>query len=125
MRSLVVLVALLVTACGGGVSLLTSDRDDFCMLSWTAGRLVVDARYGTSIVPDGHPSQSQLDRPYVVAWPAGYTARRNGSEVDVLDGEGRVVATTGNSYTLQGGGSARDDWPERTWSACDDPELVS
>src|SRR5690242_10157098 len=110
MRSLVVLVALLVTACGGGTvgSLLTADPDEPCRLASIAGRLVVDASYGTSIVPDGSPSLADrpaapFDRPAVVAWPAGYTARSSGSQVEVLDGDGSIVATTGNSYALQGG----------------------
>jgi hypothetical protein len=35
-----------------------------------------------------------------IMWPVGYTARRVGSEVEVLDMEGRVKATTGRSYRM-------------------------
>ncbi len=113
-------------------SLLTADPDDGCRLASIAGRLVVDARYGTSIVPDGSPSLADrpaagfdLGLPAVVAWPAGYTARTNGSEVEVLDAQGRVAATTGNSYALGGGYWGIDDVPEPIWLACDGPVLRS
>lgn len=51
-------------------------------------RLIVDPNYGTSF--DGQP----------VMWPLGYTARRAGSEVVILDTQGRVKATTGRSYHI-------------------------
>jgi hypothetical protein len=50
--------------------------------------LVVDPKYGTSL--NGQP----------VMWPKGYTARRAGSEVDVLDTQGKVIATTGRTYHI-------------------------
>jgi hypothetical protein len=57
--------------------------------------LVVDAKYGTSF--DGQP----------VMWPKGYTARRAGSEVEVLNTDGKVIATTGRTYHI-----ARANAPE-------------
>jgi hypothetical protein len=50
--------------------------------------LVVDATYGTSF----------LGRP--VMWPTGYTARRAGFEVEVLNTQGKVIATTGRTYNI-------------------------
>jgi hypothetical protein len=35
-----------------------------------------------------------------VMWPSGYTARRAGSEVEVLDTQGKVIATTGRTYRI-------------------------
>ena len=44
-------------------SLLTAGpHDPYCMLASIAGRLVVDARYGTSIVPDGSPMPGRSTR---------------------------------------------------------------
>jgi hypothetical protein len=50
--------------------------------------LVVDQKYGTSF--GGRP----------VMWPGGYTARRVGGEVVVLDGNDNVKATTGRTYHI-------------------------
>lgn len=50
--------------------------------------LVAEPKYGTSF----------LGRP--VMWPAGYTARRVGTEVMVLDVDGNVKATTGRTYHI-------------------------
>jgi hypothetical protein len=56
--------------------------------SGPTGRLVVDPTYGTSF--NGQP----------VMWPEGYTARRAGGEVEVLDANGNVKATTGRTYHI-------------------------
>jgi len=50
--------------------------------------LLAEPQYGTSWL--GTP----------VMWPSGYTARRAGSEVDVLDTRGKVKATTGRTYHI-------------------------
>jgi len=50
------------------------------------GLLTADAAHGTSL--RGKP----------VMWPVGYSARRAGSEVEVLNAKGAVVATTGRVY---------------------------
>lgn len=66
--------------------------------------LVADPKYGTSF--SGRP----------VMWPVGYTARRVGTEVMVLDGDGNVKATTGRTYHIsqayepdEGYGPYKDD----------------
>jgi hypothetical protein len=66
----------------------------------TSGLLVADETNGTAIGP--------LRKP--VLWPPGFTARRVGSEVQVLEGLGRVVATTGQTYVLDGGGDQAPYW---------------
>jgi|SRR5262245_18666751 len=50
--------------------------------------LLAEPQYGTSWL--GMP----------VMWPSGYTARRAGSEVEVLDTQGKVIATTGRTYRI-------------------------
>jgi hypothetical protein len=61
--------------------------------------LVADPTYGTAIsVTNGN---DQVTTP--VAWPRGFTGRRVGSEVEVLDPHGNVVATTGHNFTVSGG----------------------
>jgi hypothetical protein len=79
---------------------------------------VVDATDGTAIIGDGHENMLVGgDVPVTVAWPAGFTARRSGSEVEVLNAQGNVVGTTGRSYHFLGGfvsagGSSGIVWPE-------------
>ena len=77
-----------------------------CCVPCVAGVLVPSADIGTVIRVDKagggfsgcelHPTQdTHVER---VAWPAGYTGRWAGSEVEVLNGKGEVVATTGQRY---------------------------
>ena len=75
----------------GRVELLTGVDPNICYAGGEGGEtgsLVVDPKHGTSF--NGHP----------VAWPNGFTARRAGSEVEVLDAAGTVVATTGRVYHI-------------------------
>jgi hypothetical protein len=102
------------------VQLVTGPPDGFngCFSANTAGRLVVDPKYGTAIVGDGHVSMIPPGAvPLTVAWRPGFTARRSGSEVEVFDRQGFTVAITGRSYRLEGGGvsaggSSGLKWPE-------------
>jgi len=79
------------------VELLTSSADKVdangspvigCVLLGPSGDLVVHPQFGTAL--GSSP----------VMWPSGFTGRRAGSEVEVLDRDQRVVATTGRSYEL-------------------------
>lgn len=108
------------------------DHDGGCFAADVSGLLVVDPTDGTAIVANGHPSMLALsDVPVTVAWPPGFTARRSGSQVEILDPQGNVVATTGRSYTFMGGfvdaGGSSGTWPELKktvlW-ACSDPQPV-
>lgn len=107
----------LLSSKGDPVRLLTSPQRE-CFAADVSGLLVVDPTDGTAIVANNHPSMVWLsDVPVTVAWPPGFTARRSGSEVEVLDAQGNVVGTTGRSYTFLGGlvdagGSSGLVWPE-------------
>jgi hypothetical protein len=69
-----------------------------CYTAGTGGRLVVDAEAGTAII------ETQMGHGYVrVTWPRGYTARRSGSEVEVLNRFGEVAARTGTDVYFPGG----------------------
>ena len=134
MKRLVTTIAVVLCLVGCGPSagsLLTFDsRDGLCFLASVSGRLVVDVGHVTAISPEADDHGGMLDGPRIVAWPSGYTARANGSEVDVLDAQGRVVATTGHRYILPGGFVGPDDrgfprLPARVWWACGDPEPLS
>jgi hypothetical protein len=80
------------------VELLTSSEDyGSCDLMGPIGKLTADPKFGT--VFDGMP----------VMWPPGFTGRRVGSEVEVLNPSGKVVATTGRSYEMfPAGGPGRE-----------------
>jgi hypothetical protein len=80
-----------------------------CYTNFAVGQLVVDAEFGTALIEDGREAVP-------VMWPPGHTARESGSEVEVLDRSGKVVAKTGNRYQIEGAGSAR--YPEPGWLAC-------
>jgi hypothetical protein len=78
------------------VYLLTGDVH--CYASATTGQLVADPESGTTVVfEEGGAHSAQR-----VMWPAGYTARRVGSGVEVLGWLGNVVAVTGSRYVLIG-----------------------
>jgi hypothetical protein len=78
-----------------------------CYTDFAVGQLVVDAAYGTAIVENGRPTP--------VMWPPGSTARRAGSEVEVLDKQGSVVARTGSRYQIEGGHGGENP---RSFVAC-------
>jgi hypothetical protein len=78
----------------GPPHLVTVSQGGGCYLSGPSGTLVKDPIFFTAMDILGPIAQP-------VAWPAGYSARVAGSEVEVLDTEGKVVATTGRrGYTL-------------------------
>ena len=64
------------------------------------GRPIADPVYGTAFAEEWPsyiegPSPGWSPEPEPVAWPQGYWAKRAGSEVDVHDASGDVVAATG------------------------------
>jgi hypothetical protein len=74
---------------GESVPLLTGDLG--CYAGGEGGPtapLIAEPQYGTSFA--GKP----------VMWPTGYSARRFGAEVQVLDRHGKVKATTGRTYHI-------------------------
>ena len=137
-------VALAVALCLVGCGLLPGHGDpvqlitgqalapNSCFAADVAGLLVVDPTYGTAIVAQAGVGSmvGVTDVPTTVAWRPGFTARRSGSEVEVLNPLGIVVATTGRSYRFSGGivsagGSSGVQLSERTtlviW-ACGDTQ---
>ena len=84
----------LVTGCAIHVPDCAMPRSG-CYTNYRTGLLVADPEYGTAI-NDGHGTTP-------VAWRPGYTAQQAGHEVDVVDPDGHVVATTGHNYQLWGG----------------------
>lgn len=85
-----------------------------CYTNSAHGRLVADPRYGTAIIDtDMNPTNATA---VPVMWRPGFTARRVGSEVEVEDPAGNVVAITGRTYRIDGGYVGED--PLVFW-ACD------
>jgi hypothetical protein len=87
--ALVVGLALFSRSNLGSAPLLTGATPNACWAGGApgyGGLLTVDSTYGTSV--RGHP----------VMWPAHYSARIAGSEVEVVNATGAVVATTGRVY---------------------------
>ena len=77
-----------------------------CYLNFAVGRLLVDPVAGTAIEQiSPHGGGIGIESAHVtpVMWPTGFTGRRSGSEVEVLDRQGQVVARTGSNWRLQGG----------------------
>lgn len=70
-----------------------------CYTTWFNGVLRADPTYGTAL------------NTLPIAWQPGYTARKVGSEVNVLDPEWNIVATTGNRYRFDGTGVREGSWP--------------
>jgi hypothetical protein len=100
MRSLLIVALLgVVVACGSSgtnpVQLLTY-APDTCHPAPAAGLLVVDQQYGTAL------ADSSWGPLMPVAWPAGYTARSTGGEIEVVAPDGHLVAVTGRRYELIG-----------------------
>ena len=84
-----------------------------CMDALAGGTIVDDPRWGIALAQnDG----SRLE----VVWPAGYVARRSGSVLELVDGDGRAVARAGDRVTVAGGMGAGDAW----W-ACGAPQLAA
>ena len=66
------------------------------------GGCVLDAFYVADVIADpttGTPTDATTGKSFL-AWPKGFTARRAGSEVEVLDPAGNVVLTTGQRYRV-------------------------
>lgn len=103
-------LAFVLTACAGDPVALATDSEHLgCYVANTTGLLIVDATAGTAIV-----SEDMSKKTAQVLWPAGYTARRSGDQVEVLDRAGHVVARTGERYELLGG------YNDGKWIACND-----
>jgi len=58
--------------------------------------LIADARFGTAII------DSAFEKAIPVMWRQGFSGRRSGADVAVLDPSGKVVAQTGHGYRIEG-----------------------
>lgn len=129
-------LALIVTGCGlrgESVTLLTGvpalaggDEgawDGPCFTNSLSGTLVTNPEWGTAFVTDAGPRGGTGGGPSttsIVAWPPGYTGLRVGSEVEVHNGNGNLVAVTGRHYDILPGGFAEVGGVQTFWS-CDTP----
>ena len=83
---------------GERVPLLITDlnvADEGCYLLGSEIRLVADAERGTAVRDVSSTTGSSA-----ISWPPGYTGWRVGSEVEVRDPNGGLVAVTGRTYFL-------------------------
>jgi hypothetical protein len=111
----VVVLLVLTRLPGGSVPLLAGpgrDGHGGCYLNFFVDELVADPVSGTAVVEEYTTKDGPQSRVLPIMWPAGYTGRRSGSEVEVLDRHGQVVARTGSTYRIQGG------YEEGYWLTC-------
>jgi hypothetical protein len=79
----------------GSVQLLTVETQT------SFGTCVLDAFYVADLIAEptsGAPIDGATGKSF--AWPKGFTARRSGSEVEVLDPAGNIVLMTGHRYRM-------------------------
>lgn len=100
-----VVLAFALAACAGEPVALATQSKLGCFVANTTGLLVPDASTGTAIV-----SEDMSRTTAQVLWPVGFTARRSGDQVEVLDRGGHVVARTGQRYELLGGYNDDNQW---------------
>jgi hypothetical protein len=67
-----------------------------CYTSGTSGDLVTDLVSGVAII-------ERTGRRIAVTWPPGWTGRRSGTEVEIVDSHGDVHMRTGTHVYLMGG----------------------
>jgi hypothetical protein len=91
-----------VPASGAPVQLLTDNKpyeEVPCDGGWDVGQLIPDPTYGTSL----DDSLTWPGGPRPVVWRLGFTGRQVGSDVEVFDADGVLVAKTGQWYRVDGG----------------------
>jgi hypothetical protein len=90
---------------------------DSCWLVYRVVDVIADPTVGTVVKGDGSP----------LRWPSGFTGWRVGSEVEVHDGAGKVVLTTGGRYRISpannGGPYDPNDFVAGCIQPCPDCEL--
>ena len=87
--------------------MVDQQRRSGCYLTYSRVNLVADPTFGTAV---GSVNGSRAP----VFWPPDYTGHRVGSEVEVRDPTGKVVATTGRAYNY---------WPAELDSAGEEPYI--
>lgn len=102
----------------GGITGNTASSYTGCYTDFIVGKLVTDPTYGTAVI-DHDPNGRNPDQRYPVMWLPGYTGRQSGSEVEILDRSGNVVARTDQVWKIAGGGwGGWDASLPRVWVAC-------
>ena len=86
-----------------------------CYTSSIGGEPVTDPTYGTAVIQH-YGDGSTPDQRFPVMWLPGDTGRKSGSEVEILDRSGSVIARTGQAWFIEGGFYSVDN--VRVWVAC-------
>ncbi|TFD86738.1 hypothetical protein [Cryobacterium psychrotolerans] len=106
--SAVALVTALSACSSAPLRLVTSDTSALSgMEALLRGTLAVDG--------DGCVQAKTAGDPVTLVWPRGYTVRGDSRSFEVLDGSKNVVASSGSSLAIGGGGADTfsDKWTER------------
>jgi hypothetical protein len=97
--AITLVLALWVLGCGSlppdhvRLGIAPNARRGGCYLTYSVYDLVADPTSGTAVRSD----TGEIGALY---WPPGYTGHRVGSEVEVRNPDGKVVATTGGRYAI-------------------------
>jgi len=105
MKKLIIVLALAIllvvpsAACGGSASV-----DIFFPVqkSGDLNQMTADVSGNLELVDDWLRLESSGDS-YLLVWPYGFSVRGEGGEIQVLDGDGQVVAVVGGAITVGGG----------------------
>jgi hypothetical protein len=100
LRGALLVMAVAVGACmatpaGGPVAIRTEAMGPICEAARIGGILVPDANYGLGFQPDGGSE-------YGAIWPDGYSARREGGKIVLIDPSGHFVAREGDYVVAAG-----------------------
>ena len=87
------------------------------MLLSVQGELIIQNGY-IRIVPFAFGVVPYPIKTYLLLWPNGYSWQKSGPRVEILDGNGQVVARIGDIVNLAGG-----EWPESTVNTAFYPHL--
>ncbi len=117
---LVSLAALLLATCGASGSSIPLRTalwpgglpEGACYLSYGGGDLIEHPAYGVAV--------ENVNGIYELEWPSGFTARRSGGNIEVLDSKGTIVAVTGRKIRIDGASWGRPPGPVRV----DDPACI-
>jgi hypothetical protein len=101
----------------GGITGNTASSYTGCYTDFIVGKLVTDPTYGTAVI-DHDPKGLNPDHLYPVMWLPGDTGRQSGSEVEILDRSGKVIARTGQVWKIAGGNWGGWAGTPLVWVAC-------
>jgi len=106
----------ILTGTGGIPGNTAGSAHPSCYTSSIFGELVTDPTYGTAVIEHDSTGHNP-DRRYPVMWLPGDTGRESGSEVEILDRTGSVIARTGQDWQIAGGFQSGSDG-QLDWVAC-------